>query len=104
MATYFDSGQHHFGVFVERQRLFRFVVVVLRSAATKKTEEKIAVKQEIDDYFFDSYLSAVLAMLRDSRRTSMKRSRMMPNMRRARAMAHSWTSERASVATDGSGE
>ena len=33
MATYFDSGQHHFRVFVKRQRLFRFIVAIFRSTA-----------------------------------------------------------------------
>lgn len=31
--THFDSGQHHFRIFVERQDLFRLAVVVLRRCA-----------------------------------------------------------------------
>lgn len=44
MATYFDSGQQHFGVFVERQRLFWFVVGVLGTAGMRKKKIKIAEK------------------------------------------------------------
>lgn len=53
MATYFDSGQHHFGVFVECQRLFWFIVAVLGFTAQEKWGENDAsIKQEVNNFAF----------------------------------------------------
>lgn len=50
LVTHFDSWQHHFRIFVERQHFFRFssdVAVVLRCIAVAAAENEMQKKSKI---------------------------------------------------------